>query len=102
MQVASVVRFRLPSLQIKSHQQTRSGDEIRRITFTHKEWTSFYTTLRNKYVNRKINTLTDNEYFERELERHWCLFGAKDISDMRNDFVQKQQALQPIKPTPSF
>jgi len=76
VQVASVVRFRLPSLQIKSHHQTRSGDEIRRITFTHKEWTSFYTTLRNKYVNRKNNTLTDNEYFERELVRHWCLFGA--------------------------
>ena len=30
------------------------------------------------------------------------LFNAKDISDMRNDFVKKQQALQPIKPTPSF
>ena len=29
-------------------------------------------------------------------------FSTKDISDMRNDFVQKQQALQPIKPTPSF
>ena len=29
-------------------------------------------------------------------------FSAKDIIDMRNDFVQKQQALQPIKPTPSF
>ena len=29
-------------------------------------------------------------------------FSANDISDMRNDFVQKQQALQPIKPTPSF
>ena len=29
-------------------------------------------------------------------------FSAKDISDMQNDFVQKQQALQPIKPTPSF
>ena len=28
-------------------------------------------------------------------------FSAKDISDMQNDFVQKQQALQPIKPTPS-
>ena len=25
-----------------------------------------------------------------------------NISDMRNDFVQKQQALQPIKPSPSF
>jgi len=30
-----------------------------------KEWTSFYATLRNKYVNRKNNTLTDNEYFEK-------------------------------------
>ena len=29
-------------------------------------------------------------------------FSAKDISDMQNDFVQKQQAFQPIKPTPSF
>ena len=29
-------------------------------------------------------------------------FSAKDISDMQNDLVQKQQALQPIKPTPSF
>ena len=29
-------------------------------------------------------------------------FSAKDISDMRNDFVQKQQALQPIKPLSSF
>ena len=29
-------------------------------------------------------------------------FSAKDISVMRNDFVQKQKALQPIKPTPSF
>ena len=29
-------------------------------------------------------------------------FSAKDISDMQNDFVQKQQALQPIKPTHSF
>ena len=29
-------------------------------------------------------------------------FSTKDISDMRNDFVQKQQALQPIKPTPSL
>ena len=29
-------------------------------------------------------------------------FSAKDISDMQNDFVQMQQALQPIKPTPSF
>tara|TARA_B100000315_G_C14416130_1_gene513304 strand:+ start:167 stop:601 length:435 start_codon:yes stop_codon:yes gene_type:complete len=29
-------------------------------------------------------------------------FSAKDISNMRNDFVQKQQALQPIKPLPSF
>ena len=29
-------------------------------------------------------------------------FSAKDISDMRNDLVQKQQAVQPIKPTPSF
>ena len=29
-------------------------------------------------------------------------FSAKDISDMRNDFVKKQQALQPIKPFPSF
>lgn len=35
-----------------------------------------YIQLRNKYVNRKNNTLTDNEYFERELVRHWCLFGA--------------------------
>ena len=32
VQVVSVVRFRPPSLQIKSHHQTRSGDEIRRIT----------------------------------------------------------------------
>ena len=29
-------------------------------------------------------------------------FSTKDISDMQNDFMQKQQALQPIKPTPSF
>ena len=29
-------------------------------------------------------------------------FSAKDISDIRNVFVQKQQALQPIKPIPSF
>ena len=29
-------------------------------------------------------------------------YSAKDISDMLNDFVQKQQALQPLKPTPSF
>jgi hypothetical protein len=27
---------------------------------------------------------------------------AKDIGDMRTDFMQKQQALQPIKPLPSF
>ena len=73
-QLTTVVRLRLPSLQIKSHHQTRKGDAIRRITFTHKEWQSFYETLRNKYVNRKNNTLTDNEYFERELVRHWCLF----------------------------
>ena len=29
-------------------------------------------------------------------------FSAKDISDIKNDFVKKQQALQPIKPTTSF
>ena len=29
-------------------------------------------------------------------------YSVKEISDMRNDFVQKQQALQPLKPTPSF
>ncbi len=69
-QLVSVVRFCLPSLQIKSHHNTRKGDEIRRITFTHAEWQSFYTTLRNKYVNRKNNTLTDDEYFNRELIRH--------------------------------
>ena len=29
-------------------------------------------------------------------------FSAKDISDMRNDLVQKQLVPQPIKPTTSF
>ena len=29
-------------------------------------------------------------------------FSVKDISDKQNDFVQKQQALQPIKSISSF
>ncbi len=37
-----------------------------------------YIQLRNKYKNRKNNTLTNNKYFEGELVRHWCLFSANN------------------------
>ena len=48
----------------------------------------------------------DNNYVLFRKKRHCTTnnnvrassFSAKDISDMRNDFVQKQQALQSIKP----
>jgi len=46
--------------------------------------------------NRQLQTwLCEDEYAQIELE--W-----QEQLALRNDFVQKQQALQPVKPTPSF
>jgi len=73
-QITSFPRFRLPSLKIEGS-STKSGEEVQRMTFTHDEWKSFYTSMRS-YSAKVKNRLTDKEAFERELVRHWCLFAA--------------------------
>jgi len=67
-QITSFPPFRLPSLKIESS-ATKSGEEVQRMTFTHDEWKSFYTSMRS-YVAKVKNRLTDKEAFERELVRH--------------------------------
>jgi len=73
-QITSFPRFRLPSLKIEGS-ATKSGEEVQRMTFTHDEWKSFYTSMRS-YVAKVKNRLSDKDAFERELVRHWCLFAA--------------------------
>jgi hypothetical protein len=68
-------RFRLPQLNMTKGEEGKSGEQIKRVTFTHDEWKSFYTALR-AYKSKANNRLTDDEYVQRELIRHWCLFGA--------------------------
>ncbi len=72
--IVNVPRFVLPNLKI-SGGTTKSGEEVRRMTFEKEEWKSFYTALRS-YAAKVKNKLTDNETYERELVRHWCLFAA--------------------------
>ena len=48
---------------------------VRRQTFERDEYESFYKAMRS-YVAKKKNHLTDEEYLERELVRHWILFAA--------------------------
>ena len=73
-QITSFPRFRLPSLKIEGS-ATKSGEQVQRMTFTHDEWKSFYTSMRS-YVAEVKNRLSDKDAFERELVRHWCLFAA--------------------------
>ena len=73
-QITSFPRFRLPSLKIEGS-TTKSGEEVQRMTFTHDEWKSFYTSMRS-YVAKVKNRLSDKDAFERELVRHWYLFAA--------------------------
>jgi len=67
-QITSFPRFRLPSLKIEGS-ATKSGEEVQRMTFTHDEWKSFYTSMRS-YVAKVKNRLSDKDAFERELVRH--------------------------------
>ena len=52
-------------------------------------------------LERKLETTTTNS-LPTNNNVSASSFNAKDISDMQIDFVQKQQALQPITPTTSF
>jgi len=49
-------------------------------------------------LNKKLETTATNS-LPTNNKVSASSFSAKDISDMRNDLVQKQQALKPIKPT---
>ena len=53
----------------------KSGEGIRRQTFEYKEWQSFTTAMRSYCAKVKLK-LADEEYFERELIRHYFLFAA--------------------------
>jgi integrase len=71
--VASVPRFSLPKMPMRRFDVNE--ELVRRQTFERDEYESFYTALRS-YVAKKKNHLTDEEYLERELVRHWILFAA--------------------------
>lgn len=73
--IASHPRFTPPLISLKRSEEGKSGEQIRRQTFTHDEWKQFYTALRS-YKSKVKNRLSDEEYVERELVRHWCLFAA--------------------------
>jgi integrase len=73
--IASHPRFTPPLIKLKRSEEGLSGEQIRRQTFTHEEWKQFYTALRS-YKSKVKNRLSDEEYVERELVRHWCLFCA--------------------------
>ena len=95
LQVTTFATFRLPKAQMKKVQNTarRSGDEVRRLTFTHDEWKSFYTAMRG-YKSKLKNRITDDEYVQRQLFRHWCLFAAN--SGLRNG-EQRQLKWEDVK-----
>jgi len=71
--VASVPRFALPKMPKRRYDVNE--ELVRRQTFERDEYESFYKAMRS-YVAKKKNHLTDDEYFERELVRHWILFAA--------------------------
>lgn len=74
-QLTPIHRFRIPQLRISKAEEGKSGEQIKRMTFEQDEWVSFYKALRT-YKSKRQNRLTDKDYVERELVRHWCLFGA--------------------------
>ena len=68
-----IARFHLPKFDRTKYD--KSGEGIRRQTFEYKEWQSFTTAMRSYCAKVKLK-LTDEEYFERELVRHYFLFAA--------------------------
>ena len=109
-QITSFPRFRLPSLKIEVS-ASKSGEEVQRMTFTHDEWKSFYTSMRSYVAKAKpfpsvkppqsttsnaTSQATPNSAVGSQS------FTSKDISDIRNDYLQKQSELQPIKPQSPF
>ena len=71
--VASVPRFAIPKMPKRRFDVNE--ELVRRQTFERDEYESFYKAMRS-YVAKKKNHLTDDEYLERELVRHWILFAA--------------------------
>ena len=71
--VASVPRFAIPKMPKRRFDINE--ELVRRQTFERDEYESFYKAMRS-YVAKKKNHLTDDEYLERELVRHWILFAA--------------------------
>ena len=72
-QVASVPRFSLPKMPKRKYDTNE--ELVRRQTFERDEYESFFKAMRS-YVAKKKNALSDEEYLEREVVRHWVLFAA--------------------------
>lgn len=72
-EVASVPRFSIPKMPKRRYDANE--ELVRRQTFERDEYEVFYKAMRS-YVAKKKNSLTDDEYIERELVRHWILFAA--------------------------
>jgi len=71
--VASVPRFSLPKMPKRRYDVNE--ELVRRQTFEKEEYQQLIYAMRS-YVGKKTNSLSDEEYLERELVRHWILFAA--------------------------
>ena len=71
--VASVSRFALPKMPKRRYDVNE--ELVRRQTFDKDEYQQLIYAMRS-YVGKKTNGLSDEEYLERELVRHWILFAA--------------------------
>ena len=71
--VASVPRFALPKMPKRRYDVNE--ELVRRQTFEREEYQQLIYAMRS-YVGKKTNLLSDEEYLERELFRHWVIFAA--------------------------
>jgi len=71
--VASVPRFALPKMPKRRYDVNE--ELVRRQTFDKDEYQQLIYAMRS-YVGKKTNLLSDEQYLERELVRHWILFAT--------------------------
>ena len=76
--LSDISAFKVPKIQSRKYDD--SGEEIRRQTFTSEEWQTFYVAMRS-YCAKKNNP-SDEEYYEKQLARHFLLVMAN--SGFRN------------------
>ena len=76
--LSDISAFKVPKIQSRKYDD--SGEEIRRQTFTNEEWQTFYVAMRS-YCAKKNNSSVE-EYYEKQLARHFLLVMAN--SGFRN------------------